>query len=100
MADQSTPFPTLSEISRMGAVANNAHAPNQPIDEYADGNYTEVGAFHASGTRTAQTVTPTNHSACPSAPMMLGLPEGETPESWFANTQASLNLIYAQLRAQ
>ena len=106
MADQDVPFPPFGSHSQIGTTAGNSHAQNQPIDEYAEGECTNIGAIRASGTRTAQTVTPTNQGAGPSAPgmsrllAMSGLLEGETPASWYAKSQATLNLIYAQLYAQ
>ncbi|MFS7999626.1 hypothetical protein Hanom_Chr12g01168661 [Helianthus anomalus] len=50
-----------------------------------------------------------NHGAGPSNPSvqtqlnfsaLLGLPEGKTLASWYAEQTASLNLVYAQLSAQ
>ncbi|MFS7957903.1 hypothetical protein Hanom_Chr07g00671911 [Helianthus anomalus] len=67
----------------MGAAADNARFQNQPIDEYDEGDFTKVGGMRASGTRTTQTVTPTNQGVSPSTPALSGLPEGETPASWF-----------------
>ncbi|MFS7911065.1 hypothetical protein Hanom_Chr02g00113621 [Helianthus anomalus] len=100
MVDQGFPFPLLGSHSQMGMAADNAHVQNQPIDEYAEGECTDVGSMHASSTRTAQTVTPTNQGADPSAPAMSGLLEGETLVSWYAKSQPTLNLIYAQLCVQ
>ncbi|MFS7974615.1 hypothetical protein Hanom_Chr09g00870821 [Helianthus anomalus] len=100
MADQGVPFPPLGSHSQIGTAAGNSHAQNQPIDEYAEGECTKIGAIRASGTRTAQTVTLISFGAGPSAPAMSGLPEGEAPASWYAKSQETLNLIYAQLCAQ
>ncbi|MFS7890297.1 hypothetical protein Hanom_Chr00s000090g01619341 [Helianthus anomalus] len=106
MANQGFPFPPFGLHSKMGTAVNNSHVQNQPIDEYVKGECTYVGAMRASGTRTAQTGTPTNQGAGPSAPgisrlpVMSGLLEGETPASWYAKSQATMNLIYAQLCAQ
>ncbi|MFS7934004.1 hypothetical protein Hanom_Chr05g00386391 [Helianthus anomalus] len=97
MADQGFPFTPFGQNSQMGMAADNSHVQNQLIDEYAEGECTDVGAMRASGTRTAHTVTPTNQGTGPSGPAMSGLPEGETSASWYAKSQATLNLIYAQL---
>ncbi|MFS7913204.1 hypothetical protein Hanom_Chr02g00139071 [Helianthus anomalus] len=96
MANHGILFPPLGLRSQMGTTADNAHIQNQPIDEYAKGDFTEVGGIRTSGTRTAQTVTPATQGTGPSAPASLVVPEGETPTSLFAKSQATLNAIYAQ----
>ncbi|MFS7954427.1 hypothetical protein Hanom_Chr07g00630131 [Helianthus anomalus] len=101
MADQGIPFPPFGSRSQLGTAADNSHVQNLPTDEYIKEEGTDVGAMRVSGIRTAQTVTPTSHRTSPSAPLMSrlsamsGLPEGETPDSWYAKSQATLNLIYA-----
>ncbi|MFS7976341.1 hypothetical protein Hanom_Chr10g00891351 [Helianthus anomalus] len=65
MVNQGIPYPPFGSYSQMGAAVDNSHVQNKPIDEYAEGDFTEVGGIRASGTRTAQTVTPTNQGVGP-----------------------------------
>ncbi|MFS7935785.1 hypothetical protein Hanom_Chr05g00407651 [Helianthus anomalus] len=106
MADQGIPFPPIDAHSHFGTVEDTSHVENLSNDEYTEGEGTNVGAFRESGIRTTQTVTPTSHGTGPSTPApsgiyaLLGLPEGETLASWYAKSQATLNLIYSPLSAQ
>ena len=83
-------------IPQSGPVMDNTHHQHQPVD----GTHEVEGTFRASGPRPTQTVTPSSYVAGPSAAVTPGLPDGETPETWFAKSQSHLNMIYAQLRAQ
>ncbi|MFS7919079.1 hypothetical protein Hanom_Chr03g00208671 [Helianthus anomalus] len=105
MADHGIPFPPIGAHSQLGTMEDISHVQNLHNDEYAEGEGTNVGAICASGIRTTQTVSPISHGAGPSTPVplgmsaLLGLPEGETLASWYAKSQGTLNLIYAQLSA-
>ncbi|MFS7968288.1 hypothetical protein Hanom_Chr09g00795701 [Helianthus anomalus] len=90
MANQGVPNFAFGTRSQMGTGEDASHIQNLPIEEFTEGETTNVGGPRASGVRIIQTATPTSHGAGPSTPTpssistLLGLPEGETLASWYA----------------
>ncbi|MFS7946937.1 putative retrotransposon gag domain-containing protein [Helianthus anomalus] len=81
--------------------------PSPAIEEIGEVEITNTGGPRGSITRITQTVTPGNNGAGPSNPAppqnvsaLLGLPEGETPASWYAKNIATINAAYQSLIAQ
>ncbi|KAJ0939100.1 hypothetical protein HanRHA438_Chr02g0057241 [Helianthus annuus] len=79
----------------------------QQIEEIGEVDGTNTGGPRGSITRITQVVTPGNNGEGPSntAPAqnvsaVLGLPEGETPASWYAKNIATINAAYQSLIAQ
>ncbi|MFS7965658.1 hypothetical protein Hanom_Chr09g00764781 [Helianthus anomalus] len=73
----------------------------QQIEEIGEVELTNTGGPRGSITCITQTVTPRNNGEGPSNPAppqnvsaLLGLPEGETPASWYAKNIATINATY------
>ncbi|XP_022041300.1 uncharacterized protein LOC110943876 [Helianthus annuus] len=86
---------------------DNQNVQAQHVEEIGEIEVTNTGGPRASITHITQTVTPGNNGAGPSNPAppqnisaLLGLPEGETPSSWYAKQIATINAAYQSLSAQ
>ena len=76
---------------------DNQNVQVQHVEEIGEIEVTNTGGPRGSITRITQAVTPGNNGEGPSKPTppqnvlaLLGLPEGETPASWYAKNIAQL----------
>ncbi|MFS7933725.1 hypothetical protein Hanom_Chr04g00383191 [Helianthus anomalus] len=100
-------FGSASRVVSQTTTGPTFQTPTRIITQTTNGAafQTPTGALHRAPTL-MQTLS---HGAGPSAPSeqaqlnfsaLLGLPEGKTLASWYAEQMASINLVYTQLSAQ